>query len=219
MLHGSAGRPGGRRRPGRPLARPGGGHAGPRSPATVGTIRIASTTASQERHPTAAVIVAPRAMAVPNEMAETKPTQRDRHLQLIAAHGRMGWQKASGYTKRARAEAAIARWKQVIGDGCARARTSVGDRGGGRHPCPPHDGAGTPELRPHRLIPDGGGVVTPTPLIHAPRLPAWHSAQERSGTCSGRLTSRFFAAAMVPYPRRSPHSFYISHRRSSHNHG
>lgn len=28
----------------------------------------------------------------------------------------MGWQKVSGYTKRARAEATIARWKQVIGD-------------------------------------------------------------------------------------------------------
>jgi hypothetical protein len=75
-----------------------------------------------ERHPTAAVIVPPRATAVPSEMAETEPTQRDRHLQLIAAHGRMGWQKASGYTKRARAEAAIARWKQVIGDGL-RSRT------------------------------------------------------------------------------------------------
>jgi Transposase DDE domain len=75
-----------------------------------------------ERHPTAAVIVPPRATAVPSEMAGTEPTQRDRHLQLIAAHGRMGWQKASGYTKRARAEAAIARWKQVIGDGL-RSRT------------------------------------------------------------------------------------------------
>jgi len=29
----------------------------------------------------------------------------------------MVWQKVSGYNKRARAEAAIARWKQVIGDG------------------------------------------------------------------------------------------------------
>ena len=29
----------------------------------------------------------------------------------------MGWQKRSGYNKRARAEAAIGRWKQVIGDG------------------------------------------------------------------------------------------------------
>ena len=75
-----------------------------------------------ERHPGAAVIVPPRATAVPSGTAETEPTRRDRHLRLIAAHGRMGWQKASGYTKRARAEAAIARWKRVIGDGL-RSRT------------------------------------------------------------------------------------------------
>ena len=69
-----------------------------------------------ERHPEAAVVVPPRATAVPSETAESAPTQRDRHLQHIADHGRMAWQKASGYTKRARAEAAIGRWKQVIGD-------------------------------------------------------------------------------------------------------
>ena len=63
-----------------------------------------------------AVVVPPRATAVPSETAESEPTQRDRHLQHIADHGRMAWQKASGYTKRARAEAAIGRWKQVIGD-------------------------------------------------------------------------------------------------------
>ncbi len=45
-----------------------------------------------------------------------RPTQRDRHLQVIAEHGRMAWQKASGYTKRARVEATMGRWKQVIGD-------------------------------------------------------------------------------------------------------
>ncbi len=28
----------------------------------------------------------------------------------------MAWQKASGYTKRARVEATMGRWKQVIGD-------------------------------------------------------------------------------------------------------
>jgi hypothetical protein len=55
-------------------------------------------------------------------MAETAPTQRDRHLQCIAEKGRMGWQKASGYNRRAKAEATIARWKQVIGDGL-RSRT------------------------------------------------------------------------------------------------
>src|SRR5829696_724771 len=69
-----------------------------------------------ERHPEAEVIVPPRASAVPSQTAVSAPTQRDRHLQHIADHGRMAWQRASGYTKRAKAEAAIARWKQVIGD-------------------------------------------------------------------------------------------------------
>ena len=70
-----------------------------------------------ERHPAAAVIVPPRATAVPSKLAESEPTQRDRHLQLIAERGRMAWQKASGYNNRARAETAIGRWKRVIGDG------------------------------------------------------------------------------------------------------
>jgi hypothetical protein len=69
-----------------------------------------------ERDPDAAVIVPPRATAVPSEVAETKPTQRDRHLQSIAERGRIGWQKASGYNKRSRIETAIGRYKTVIGD-------------------------------------------------------------------------------------------------------
>ena len=69
-----------------------------------------------ERHPAAAIIGPPRATAVPSETAETAPTQRDRHLRCIAEHGRMAWQKRSGYTRRALAEAAIGRWKQVVGD-------------------------------------------------------------------------------------------------------
>ena len=75
-----------------------------------------------ERHPEAAVLVPPRRDAVPSGTAETAPTQRDRHLRSIAEHGRMGWQKASGYNKRARAEAAISRYKRVIGD-ALRSRT------------------------------------------------------------------------------------------------
>ena len=75
-----------------------------------------------ERHPGAGVIAPPRSTAVPSETAERAPTQRDQHLQLIAEHGRMGWQKASGYNRRALAEAAIGRFKRVIGDGL-RSRT------------------------------------------------------------------------------------------------
>jgi hypothetical protein len=68
------------------------------------------------RHSDAVIVVPPRSTAVPSATAETVPTQRDRHLHFIAAHGRMAWQKASGYTIRARAETAISRWKRVIGD-------------------------------------------------------------------------------------------------------
>ena len=70
-----------------------------------------------ERYPDAAVVVPPRSTAVPSETAEGAPTQRDHHLQGIAEHGRMGWQRRSGYNRRTRVEASIARWKQVIGDG------------------------------------------------------------------------------------------------------
>jgi hypothetical protein len=75
-----------------------------------------------ECHPEAAVIMPPRSTAVPSDTAETTPTQRDRHLQLIAEKGRMGWQRASGYNIRARIEATIGRFKGVIGDGL-RSRT------------------------------------------------------------------------------------------------
>jgi DDE family transposase len=70
-----------------------------------------------QHHPDAAVIVPPRATAVLSATAETEPTQRDRHLQCIAEKGRIGWQKVLGYNARSRVEAAIGRYKQVIGDG------------------------------------------------------------------------------------------------------
>ena len=50
------------------------------------------------------------------QTAESEPTLRDRHLQHIADHGRMARQRASGYTKRAPGQAAMGRWKRVIGD-------------------------------------------------------------------------------------------------------
>jgi len=69
------------------------------------------------RHPDADVIVPPRSSAVPSATAETVPTQRDRHLQIIAERGSMGWQRASGYNWRALVEADVSRWKRVIGPG------------------------------------------------------------------------------------------------------
>jgi hypothetical protein len=75
-----------------------------------------------QRHPDAAVIVPPRSGAVPSAMADSAPTKRDRHLQLIVERGRMGWQRASGYNWRALVEADIGRYKRVIGD-ALRSRT------------------------------------------------------------------------------------------------
>jgi hypothetical protein len=76
------------------------------------------------RHPDATVIVPPRSSAVPSETADTTPTQRDKHLHLIAERGRMYWQKASGYNDRALVEADISRYKRVIGD-TLRSRTDA----------------------------------------------------------------------------------------------
>jgi hypothetical protein len=77
------------------------------------------------RQPDADVIIPPRSSAVPSDRAETAPTQRDRHLQLITERGRMGWQKISGYNIRALVESDISRWKRVIGDGL---RSQTGGR-------------------------------------------------------------------------------------------
>jgi hypothetical protein len=64
----------------------------------------------------AAVVVPPRSTAVLSASADTDPTQRDRHIQVIAEHGRMGWQRTSGYNARAGAEGAMSRYKRIIGD-------------------------------------------------------------------------------------------------------
>src|SRR5208337_3333324 len=43
-------------------------------------------------------------------------TLPDRHVLWVEEHGRMNWQKASGYNMRSKVEAAISRYKRVIGD-------------------------------------------------------------------------------------------------------
>jgi hypothetical protein len=69
------------------------------------------------RNPDAKFIVPPCKGAVPGPSAATAPTQRDQHVLCVEEHGRMNWQKASGYNKRSKVEAAISRYKRVIGDG------------------------------------------------------------------------------------------------------
>jgi len=54
-----------------------------------------------ERHPEAAAIIPPRTTAVPDA---TAATQRDQHVATIAKHGRMNWQRRSGYNRRSLVE-------------------------------------------------------------------------------------------------------------------
>lgn len=68
-----------------------------------------------ERDPAAAVIIPPRATAVPSNMVEMAPAQRDQHLQLIQERGRLGWQKVVNYGRRSLGEVAMMRYKTVIG--------------------------------------------------------------------------------------------------------
>ena len=65
-----------------------------------------------ERHPEAAVIIPPRVTAV---TGGTTPIQRDLHIATIAKHGRMGWQRRSGYNRRSLIETAMFRYKTIIG--------------------------------------------------------------------------------------------------------
>ena len=64
----------------------------------------------------AEVVVPPRSTAVLSPSAETDPTQRDCHIQVITEQGRMGWQRTSGYNARAGAEGTMSRYKRIIGD-------------------------------------------------------------------------------------------------------
>jgi Transposase DDE domain len=69
-----------------------------------------------EHSPEAVVVVPPRSTAVLSVSAETNPTQRDHHIQVIAEQGRMAWQKTSGYNARAGVEGTMSRYKRIIGD-------------------------------------------------------------------------------------------------------
>ena len=68
------------------------------------------------RNPDVRFIVPPCKGAVLGPTATTVPTQRDSHLRSINKHGRMNWQKTSGYNRRSKVKAAIGRYKRVIGD-------------------------------------------------------------------------------------------------------
>jgi Transposase DDE domain len=84
--------------------------------------------------PPVAVVIPPRSTAVPSTAAGTTPGQRDQHIQLIRDKGRLGWQKAVGYGRRALGETAMSRYKALIGRGL-RARTVPAQKTEARAAC------------------------------------------------------------------------------------
>jgi hypothetical protein len=61
------------------------------------------------------VTIPPPKNAVLSPEAVRNPSIRDRHIADIRTHGRMAWQKASGYNQRSRGETLMGRWKAIIG--------------------------------------------------------------------------------------------------------
>ena len=60
------------------------------------------------------VVIPPRATAVLSSELDT-PTQRDRHLAMIAEQGRLAWQASTGYGQRSLVETTTGRYKTLIG--------------------------------------------------------------------------------------------------------
>lgn len=83
---------------------------------------------ARQPDPPPTVVIPPRASAVPSTDDVAKQSPRDRHIRLVAEKGRMAWQKATGYGRRALGETAIGRYKRLISPRL-RARTPDGQRG------------------------------------------------------------------------------------------
>ena len=61
------------------------------------------------------ITIPPPKSAVISAVVAQNPSIRDQHIAEIEAHGRMAWQKSSGYNQRSRIETQIGRWKAVVG--------------------------------------------------------------------------------------------------------
>jgi hypothetical protein len=68
-----------------------------------------------QRDPMLDVDIPPRVTAQPSTQFEASPSMRDTHLLLIQSLGRLDWQEATGYGKRALMETTMGRYKAIIG--------------------------------------------------------------------------------------------------------
>jgi hypothetical protein len=73
------------------------------------------------------VIIPPHVTAVLSATFDHHPSQRDQHIAVMAARGRLGWQEETGYGQRSLVETAMGRYKAIIGPGL-RARSLPGQR-------------------------------------------------------------------------------------------
>lgn len=74
-----------------------------------------------------AVVIPPPVTSVLSDDAALNPSQRDRHIAMIQAQGRLGWQKETGYGRRSLVETTMGRFKAIIGPRL-RARSLAGQR-------------------------------------------------------------------------------------------
>lgn len=77
------------------------------------------------------VIIPPHVTAVPGASATHHTSQRDRHIAVMAAKGRLGWQEEISYCRRSLVETAMGRYKTVIAPGL-RAQPARPTHGGSR---------------------------------------------------------------------------------------
>jgi transposase len=74
-----------------------------------------------------AVVIPPRASSTLKDELGSDASHRDVHVHTVAALGRLGWQEATGYGKRALIETTMGRYKAIIGPRL-RARDDAGRR-------------------------------------------------------------------------------------------
>jgi transposase len=74
-----------------------------------------------------AVVIPPRATSTAPPDLGTDASRRDVHVHTAAALGRLGWQEATGYGRRALVETTMGRYKALIGSRL-RARHAAGRR-------------------------------------------------------------------------------------------
>ncbi len=70
----------------------------------------------RQGHPLPRVVTPPRGARDERARELDLLRTRDRHIHAIQSHGRMAWQKSSGYNRRALVETSISRYKRIIGE-------------------------------------------------------------------------------------------------------